>query len=66
VKTVTDDPISIQLIDPIGRTLVHRIFDRLGAGDIQLSTEGNLNPGVYFIEVVQRNTAVRQRVIIKQ
>lgn len=66
VRTVMDDPISVQLIDPIGRTLVHRVLDRAGAEDIQLSTQGNLNPGVYFIEVIQRKAAIRQRIVIKQ
>lgn len=65
IKTVMDDPISVQLIDPVGRTLAQRILDRQGAEDIQLSPEGNLNPGIYFIEVIQRKTAIRQRVVIK-
>ncbi|HEY0740450.1 MAG TPA: prolyl oligopeptidase family serine peptidase [Chryseosolibacter sp.] len=65
VTTVIDDPISIQLIDPIGRSLVHRILDKTEAEDVRLETQATLTPGVYFIEVIQRDAAVRQRVVIK-
>ncbi|HEY0654091.1 MAG TPA: PA14 domain-containing protein [Chryseosolibacter sp.] len=65
VKSVMDDPISVQLIDPIGKTLSRTVFDRVSAEDIRLETQGSLRPGVYFIEVIQRHAAVRQRVVIK-
>jgi hypothetical protein len=65
VKTVMDDPIMIHLIDPVGKTLTQKILDRADAGDVTLFTEVSLRPGVYFIEVVQRHAAIRQRVIIK-
>lgn len=65
VKTVMDDPIMIHLIDPLGKTLTKKVFDRAGAEDVNLSAEGSLRPGVYFIEVIQRHAAVRQRVVLK-
>ncbi len=65
VTTVIDDPVSIHLIDPIGRTLIRKIFQRDETEDVRLSLEGDLRPGVYFIEVIQRNIAVRQRIVIR-
>ena len=65
VRTVMDDPISVQLIDPVGRTLLQRVYDRFTAEHIQLSIEGSVRPGVYFLEVVQRNAVSRKRLVIK-
>jgi hypothetical protein len=65
VSTVMDDPIRIQLLDPIGKTVTQKILDPARATDVQLATEVSLRPGVYFIEVIQRHAAVRQRIVIK-
>jgi hypothetical protein len=65
VKTIMDDPIMIHLIDPIGKTLIQKAFERSDAEDVHLSPEASLRPGVYFIEVIQRHAAVRQRIVIK-
>lgn len=65
VTTVIDDPIRIQLLDPVGRSLVQRVVDKIEAEDVLIMAEGTLTPGVYFIEVMQADIAVRQRVVIK-
>jgi predicted esterase len=66
VETVIPSPVAIQLLDPIGRELTDGIYepDQLREG-VQISTSGNLAPGIYFISVTQEKTTVRQRVLIK-
>jgi predicted esterase len=66
IQTVLDHSIIIQLIDPIGKSLFRQTVDGRSDSDIEVAPQGSLTPGIYFIEVIQGDIAVRQRVIIKQ
>ena len=66
LETIMRSPVQIQMLDPVGRKLSSQVFEpeQLREG-INLSTEGILPEGIYFIIVSQGKTTARQRVIIK-
>lgn len=59
-------PINVSLIDPMGKQIFSGDYDpeelREGA---KLTTYGKLNSGMYFIRVLQGNTIVQQKVVIR-
>jgi hypothetical protein len=67
IETVSQAPVSVRMLDPIGKTLVLEEFDAGAMKEgIQLSPSGRLSPGVYFIIISQEKSTARQRLIIRQ
>jgi hypothetical protein len=67
IETVSHAPVSVRMLDPIGKTLVMENLDAVTMKEgIRLAPSGHLSPGVYFIIVNQDKSTARQRVIIKQ
>jgi hypothetical protein len=67
IETVSIAPVSIELLDPIGKRLQMEVLEPANAKEgFRLSPSSTLSPGIYFIRVTQENTTSRQRVIIKQ
>jgi len=66
LQTVINDPVSVQLLDPMGRSLSAETFEpgQLSEG-VRIASPGILAPGIYIVRIRQRNLTARQRVIIK-
>jgi hypothetical protein len=66
VETVENTPVSVQLVDPIGRRLLAEEYapEALKEG-IRLSALQHLSNGFYIVIVNQGKTTVRRRVIIR-
>jgi chitodextrinase len=66
LQTVMNDPVNVQLLDPMGRSLSAETFEpaQLNEG-VRIASPGILASGIYIITIRQRNVTARQRVIIK-
>ncbi len=66
VQTMVNAPVQIQLIDPVGRSLVTEVFNPAEVGEsIRLAPEGILSDGLYIVVATQGNVTARKRVIIR-
>jgi hypothetical protein len=66
VESNRNSPVSVRLIDPIGRVLNGGNFDaEVIREGIKISHEGRLNNGMYIIEVQQQEQLVKKKVLIK-
>lgn len=67
VLTVSNTPVRVKLLDPVGRNLFEGRFDPLEiAQGINILPPGVVNTGMYVVMVMQGNIRIQQKVIIRR
>jgi hypothetical protein len=66
METNRNAPVSIKLIDPIGRVINGGNFEaEVMRQGVKITPEGRLNNGMYIIEVLQETRLLKKKVLIK-
>jgi hypothetical protein len=65
IRTLTAEPIDVELLNAVGRRVLHQSYNTLSEEKIQLTSDQTLSPGLYFVKVHQGKKVITKRLLIK-